>query len=90
MKAQAMRTLTVSLSAQQVDRLQQAVESGAYSSNSEVVRDALRMWEIREERRALELAALKQAYHEGMSSGEPRDADPARLIEELKAARARG
>lgn len=64
-----MRTLTISLSQQQISRIQQAVESGAYASNSEVVREALRQWEQREEIRALEIARLKQAYEEGLASG---------------------
>lgn len=77
MKSDAMRPLTISLSPKQLSRLSQAVESGAYASNSEVVRDALRLWEQREEIRALELARLKQAYEEGIASGEPVDGDEA-------------
>ncbi len=77
MKHDAMRPLTISLSPKQLSRLSQAVESGAYASNSEVVRDALRLWEQREEIRALELARLKQAYEEGIASGDPVDGDEA-------------
>ncbi len=65
-----MKTLTVSLSPHQVTRLHEAVQSGQYASNSEVVRDALRLWEQREEIRTLEIARLKRAYDEGMASGE--------------------
>jgi antitoxin ParD1/3/4 len=91
MKTEPMKTLTVSLSSQQVARLQDAVESGAYASNSEVVRDALRLWEQREERRHLELARLRRAYDEGMASGEGREIDAKTLLAELKAeARSRG
>lgn len=79
-----MRTMTVSLSQQQASRVQQAVESGAYASNSEVVRDALRLWEQREEIRALELARLKRAYDEGMASGAPRAVDAEALLEKFK------
>lgn len=77
MKSDAMRPLTISLSPQQLARLSRAVESGAYASNSEVVRDALRLWEQREEIRELELAQLKQAYDEGKASGEPVDGEEA-------------
>jgi len=80
-----MKTLTVSLSPRQVARLQDAVDSGAYASNSEVVRDALRLWEQREEIRQLEIARLKRAYDEGMASGEGREVDAKTLIAELKA-----
>lgn len=79
-----MKTLTVSLSPQQINRLQDAVASGAYASNSEVVRDALRLWEQREEMRLLELARIKQAYQEGMASGPGREIDRDAFLSELK------
>lgn len=50
-----MRTLTVSLTPQQAAMMQAAVESGGYASNSEIVRDALRLWQQREEVRQLSL-----------------------------------
>ncbi|OHV23653.1 type II toxin-antitoxin system ParD family antitoxin [Rhizobium sp. RMa-01] len=84
-----MRTLTISLSPQQIARLHDAVESGAYASNSEVVRDALRLWEQREEVRLLEIGRLKKAYN--MASGTGREIDAKTLLAELKAeARSRG
>lgn len=83
--ANPMRTLTISLSSQQAGRLKQAVESGAYASSSEVVRDALRLWERREEVRSLELERLKRAYEEGIASGEGRNVDPADFLAGLKA-----
>jgi antitoxin ParD1/3/4 len=85
MKNQAMRTLTISLSPQQVARLQNAVESGAYASNSEVIREALRLWEQHEEIRSLELARLKSAYDDGMASGPGRVIDAEALLGEIKA-----
>ncbi len=91
MKTDPMKTLTISLSQQQVTRLQQAVATGSYASNSEVVRDALRLWEQRQELREAEMARLKRAYDEGMASGEGRSVDADTLLAELKAeARTRG
>lgn len=84
MKQSPMKTLTISLSSQQISRLQDAVESGSYASNSEVVRDALRLWEERQELRDLEMARLKRAYDEGMASGEGRSIDAESLLLELK------
>ncbi|MCQ2003972.1 type II toxin-antitoxin system ParD family antitoxin [Rhizobium sp. NRK18] len=81
-----MKTLTISLSPQQVLRLQGAVKSGAYASNSEVVRDALRLWEEREEKKRLEVKLLRKAYEDGIASGEPREIDPTAFLAELKAA----
>lgn len=86
-----MKTLTVSLSKQQIAQLQEAVKSGSYASNSEVVRDALRLWEQQQELRKLEIARLKRAYDEGMASGEGRSVSADKLLAELKAeAKARG
>lgn len=79
-----MRTMTISLSPQQADRVKQAVETGAYASNSEVVREALRLWEQREQIRGLELARLKQAYSEGMASGDGRDVNAGSLLAGFK------
>ncbi len=75
MKHDAMRPLTISLSPKQLARLSQAVESGAYASNSEVVR---------EEIRALEMARLKQAYEEGIASGEPVEMTADELLARIK------
>jgi len=91
MKSDPMKTLTVSLSSHQLAQLHDAVKSGSYASNSEVVRDALRLWEQREQLRKLEIANLKRAYDEGMASGEGRSVDAETLLAELKVeARARG
>ncbi len=87
MKSEPMRTLTISLTLRQVSRLQRAVETGDYASNSEVVRDALRLWEQREELRALEMVRLKRAYDDGMASGEGRELEADTLLAELKAER---
>lgn len=91
MKNEPMRTLTISLTPHQASRLQQAVDTGAYASNSEVVREALRLWEQREELRMIEITRLKRVYDEGMASGAGREIDPDSLLAELKAERrARG
>ena len=85
MKATHMRTLTVSLTPHQAAMMQSAVENGGYASNSEIVRDALRLWEQREEVRQMELARLKRAYEEGMASGEGREISADALLADLKA-----
>jgi antitoxin ParD1/3/4 len=77
MKTDAMRPLTISLSPQQLARIQQAVDSGNYASNSEVLREALRLWEQREELRILEVSRLRRAYEEGIASGPSVDGEGA-------------
>jgi antitoxin ParD1/3/4 len=91
MKAEPMKTLTISLSPRQVSRLQDAIQSGSYASSSEVIRDALRLWEQREENRQLEVARLKRAHDDGMASVEGREIDRKVMLDALKAeARTRG
>jgi len=87
MKHEPMKTLTISLSSQQIARLQKAVASGAYASNSEVMRDALRLWEQHQQLREIEINRLKRAYDEGIASGEGRVVDAKSLLTELKAER---
>ena len=85
--------VTVALPVQMADSLRAAVESGEYATTSEVVRDALRLWESRRELRARELAALKQLWEQGKASGSSRPLDVEAVIAEAKAemkARRRG
>ncbi len=84
MKATSMRTLTVSLTLKQAERMKDAVDSGDYASNSEIVRDALRLWEQREEVRAIELEHLRRAYADGKASGEGESVDRHEFLRGLK------
>lgn len=87
MKATSMRTLTVSLTPAQAARMQQAIESGGYASNSEIVRAALRLWEQQEEARLLELEMLRRAFAEGKASGAAETVTRDALRADLKAGR---
>jgi len=49
--------------------IKQKIESGRYSSASEVIRDALRLFEEHEELRATQIRNLRQQIHEGKESG---------------------
>jgi antitoxin ParD1/3/4 len=57
--------------------IKELLESGRYSTASEVMRDGLRLVEEREERRKARLAALRAAVQEGLDSGpaEPWDVE---------------
>ncbi len=45
------------------------IESGRYSSASEVIRDALRLLEEQEELRAAQIRSLREKVQEGVNSG---------------------
>ena len=84
-KIEPMQTLTISLPPEQADRVQAAVDTGSYQSSSDVVSDALRLWEQREQMRADETQRLKAAYERGMASGEPVEIDRDTFLADLKA-----
>ena len=60
------------------------IESGRYSTASEVMRDGLRMIEEREERREAKLEALRAEIQKGLDSP-VREVDVKELIEDVKA-----
>jgi antitoxin ParD1/3/4 len=64
--------------------IDEKVKGGAYSSASEVVREALRMMQERDER----LAVLRAALIEGEQSGKPRPIDRKKFFERMHRSRA--
>lgn len=55
--------------------IKRQVEGGRYASASEVVRDALRLLEEQEQRRAVMLEALRAEVAKGVASGTGRPAE---------------
>jgi antitoxin ParD1/3/4 len=67
--------ISVSLPADQVTALRAAVEAGEYATASEVVRAALRDWQLKRERRLQECDRLRQLWDAGKASGKPAPLD---------------
>lgn len=63
------RTMTVDLGSELRDYVQFLVDSGDYRSNSEVLRESLRL--LREKQAASKLEQLRHLIDEGESSGDP-------------------
>jgi antitoxin ParD1/3/4 len=63
--------------------IRQKIESGRYSSASEVIRDALRLLEEHEELRETQIKNLRQQLQEGRESGPGIPAD--RVLNRLEA-----
>ena len=55
--------------------LRAAVDSGEYSSTSEVIREALRAWKLKRKVETLELEELRRLVQEGVDSGPGIDAE---------------
>jgi antitoxin ParD1/3/4 len=64
--------------------IKELVESGRYSTASEVMRDALRLVEEREERRKAKLEALRGEIQKGLDSGPVENLDIEDIITEAK------
>jgi antitoxin ParD1/3/4 len=74
--------LSIALPTPMADAVRQAVEAGEYASTSEVIRDALRLWESRRELRERDLAVLRERWDAGKASGVAGPVDVKRLIKE--------
>ncbi|HEY2136977.1 MAG TPA: type II toxin-antitoxin system ParD family antitoxin [Xanthobacteraceae bacterium] len=77
--------LTIALPEPMAERVRAAVEAGEYASTSEVLRDALRLWEARRELRARDAELLRQRWDTGKASGLAGEVDVPRLVAEEKA-----
>ena len=78
-----MERLTITLTPDLAARVKAAVETGNYGSASEVMRQALRDWEMAEARRQAELAALRADVKVGLdqiAAGKTRPFDAARIV----------
>ena len=62
----------------------EAVESGAYASSSEVVREALREWKRRRALERKDVEELRRLWEEGLASGPGRHADMAAIKAEAR------
>ena len=76
------RTMTVDLGSELRDYVQFLVDSGDYRSNSEVLRESLRL--LRERQAKSKLEQLRHLIDEGESSGDPLTWDAGEFLERMK------
>lgn len=77
--------MNISLTEQLKRFISEQVESGAYHSASEVVRDGLRLLAERRKTEELKLVALRAALREGIDSGPAEPFDMEAIIAEARA-----
>jgi antitoxin ParD1/3/4 len=86
--------ISISMSPQHAKFLRDAVESGAYASGSEVIREAMRDWSAKWLQRRGDIQRLGELWAEGKASGPATPVDFDELLEEareeLKARRSHG
>lgn len=61
--------ISIAITRQQHDLVKAAIERGDYASTSEVIRDALRAWELKERLRARQIEEIRRLWDEGIASG---------------------
>ena len=62
--------ISISLPPELIGLIKSKVDSGRYSSTSEVVREALRLLERADQQQAERLKGLRRAWREGLDSGD--------------------
>lgn len=76
--------VSVALTAEQVSALKAAVDAGEYATTSEIVREAIRDWQLKRELRQEDIERLRQLWDEGIASGPPRPVDFDKLRREVR------
>ncbi|POO53185.1 ribbon-helix-helix domain-containing protein [Agrobacterium rosae] len=77
--------ISVSMTPQHAEILRDAVESGAYASGSEVIREALRDWAAKWALRRGDIAGMREMWAEGKASGAATEVDLDAALEEARA-----
>jgi antitoxin ParD1/3/4 len=67
--------LTVAVSGHQAQLLRDAVDSGEYGTPSEVVREAIGIWQTQRNADRDDIRRLRRLWDEGKASGEPQPVD---------------
>ena len=76
--------VSIALTPEMAAVVRQAVESGDYASNSEIVREALRDWKLKRALQQQEVEELRRLWQEGLHSGPSRFAGMADLKAEAR------
>lgn len=61
--------VSVALTGEQIAALKAAVDTGEYATTSEIVREAVRDWQLKREMRQEDVRRLRQLWDQGMASG---------------------
>ncbi|PPD16120.1 MAG: type II toxin-antitoxin system ParD family antitoxin [Methylobacterium sp.] len=77
--------VSIALTSEQVAALRAVVEAGEYATTSEVVREALRDWQMKRELQREDIRRLRQLWDEGLASGSAGDPDMSALRREARA-----
>jgi antitoxin ParD1/3/4 len=77
--------VSVALTGEQVSALKAAVEAGEYATTSEIVREAVRDWQLKRELRREDIKRLRRMWDAGIASGSAGELDMKKLRREAGA-----
>ncbi|WP_295849644.1 type II toxin-antitoxin system ParD family antitoxin [Tardiphaga sp.] len=77
--------VSIALTGEQVAALKAAVETGEYATTSEIVREAVRDWQLKRELRQEDIQRLRQMWDDGIASGPAGAQDMKKLRQEARA-----
>jgi antitoxin ParD1/3/4 len=84
MRSEKAERITITLPPDMLSTIKTKVLSGAYGSTSEVIREAMRVWEKQEEEREMRLSLIRNRLATAIQSGTPVPIDEAfKTIERL-------
>ena len=84
MQPEKAERITITLPPDMLASIKKEVNSGSYGSTSEVIREALRLWQKREEEHHARISLIRERLAQSAQSGEPVPLDTAfKRIEKL-------
>lgn len=76
--------MSITLTPELAEMVNKAVETGDYASTSEVIREALRDWRLKQLARQQQIQTIRQLWDEGIQSGPGRFHNIDELIQEAE------
>ena len=77
--------VSVALTGEQLTALKAAVDAGEYATTSEIVREAVRDWQLKRELRQQDIKVLRKLWDAGINGGSAGELDMKKLRREARA-----
>ena len=91
MQQEKAERITITLPRDMLSSIKQKVRSGSYGSTSELIREAMRLWQKKEEEHEVRLALIRNRLEKSKNNGEPVPIEEAfSRIEELHRRKLKG
>ncbi len=91
MQQEKAERITITLPRDMLSSIKQKVSSGSYGSTSELIREAIRLWQKKEEEHEIRLALIRNRLEKSKNNGEPVPIEEAfSRIEELHKRKLKG